>query len=96
MDPGRAAQQARPDRSSRPRRAAIRSGALLLVLLASTLLALGLSHPGRVAIKTLLLLPDMFPTSPVRPLTWFTPEPRREEYDYNFSVGRVESDIYSV
>jgi dienelactone hydrolase len=66
----------------------------LLVLLASTLLVLGLSHPGRVAFKTLLLLPDMFPTSPVRPLTWFTPEPRREEYNYDFSVGRVESDVY--
>jgi acetyl esterase/lipase len=61
---------------------------LLLVLVVSTI------HPLRVGAKTLLLLPDMFPTSPIRPLTWITPAPRMEEYNYDFSVGHIDSDIY--
>jgi acetyl esterase/lipase len=64
---------------------------LLGVLL---LLAASLLPPVRVAGKTLLLLPDMFPTSPLRPLTWVTPAPRVEEYGYDFPGGRVDSDIY--
>lgn len=73
----------------------LRRAARLVLLLGLLLLALGgLTHPGRVAAKTVLLLPDMFPDSPVRPLTWLTPEPRREEYNYDFSVGHVDTDIY--
>src|SRR5688572_2281465 len=71
-------------------------------ILARAVLVLGLLavvlgsvwQPTRVAAKTLLLLPDMFPTSPVRPLTWLTPAPRVEEYSYDFSAGHVDADIY--
>src|SRR5436189_3705711 len=66
-------------------------GALLVVLLLALVV---FSHPARVAVKTLLLMPDMFPTSPLRPLTWLTAAPRFEEYSYDFSVGHVDSDIY--
>src|SRR5215208_2023157 len=62
-------------------------GLLLLVLV-------GLIHPWRVAAKTLLLLPDMFPTSPVRPLTWITATPGFDEYNYDFPAGHVDSDLY--
>src|SRR5437764_7912659 len=58
------------------------------------LLLVALTHPGRVAAKTLLLLPDMFPNSPLRPLTWVTGTPKVEEYNYDFSVGHVDSDVY--
>jgi dienelactone hydrolase len=64
--------------------------ALGLVALALVILV----HPLRVGAKTLMLLPDLFPGSPVRPLTWVTPEPRVEEYNFDFSAGHVDSDVY--
>lgn len=64
-------------------------GALVVLALLAAL-----THPGRVAVKTLLLLPDLFPESPVRPLTWFTPAPVREEYRFEYPTGRVEADVY--
>src|SRR5262249_4821589 len=63
----------------------------LLVLLA---LVLAFSHPGQVALKTLLLLPDMFPTSPVRPLTWLTGPPRLEEVAFDYPAGHLDADVY--
>jgi acetyl esterase/lipase len=68
-----------------------RVGLLLALVL---LILVTVVHPWRVAAKTLLLLPDMFPTSPIRPLTWITPPPRLEEYNYDFAVGHIDSDIY--
>jgi dienelactone hydrolase len=65
-----------------------------LFLALALLVLVSVVHPWRVAAKTLLLLPDMFPTSPIRPLTWVTPPPRIEEYNYDFSVGHIDSDVY--
>lgn len=65
---------------------------LVPALLAALLLAL--THPGWVATRTVLLLPDMFPTSPLRPLTWVTAAPRVEEYNYDFPAGHIDSDVY--
>ena len=58
-------------------------------------LVLLLTHPGRVAAKTVLLLPEVFSQVPVRPLTWITPPPRHETFQFDYSVGTVEGDIYS-
>ena len=72
----------------------IRPARLALTLLVLTLLLFGLTHPGRVAVKTLLLLPDMFPTSPLRPLTWLTGPPRFEEVAFDYPAGHIDADVY--
>lgn len=66
---------------------------LLASLTLLVLLGVG-THPGRVAVKTVLLLPSMFPNAPVRPLEWLTAAPRREEYSYDIPGGHVDSDVY--
>lgn len=63
--------------------------ALLLVVLSGALL-LGLTHPGRVAVKTAFLLPEVLPGAPVRPLLATTSQPLREEVSYT-SAGGVRS-----
>jgi acetyl esterase/lipase len=69
-------------------------GRVVVALVVLSTLLIVLTHPGRVAAKTLLLLPDFFPTSPLRPLTWVTAAPSVQEYNYDFSAGHVDSDIY--
>jgi acetyl esterase/lipase len=72
----------------------IRPARLALSILGLTLLLLSLTHPGRVAVKTLLLLPDMFPSSPLRPLTWLTGPPRFEEVAFDYPAGHIDADVY--
>ncbi|MBI4494096.1 MAG: hypothetical protein HY690_15015 [Chloroflexi bacterium] len=79
--------QPRQSRIQNPKAKSVLAVALLLVL------AL-LSHPGQVAARSLLLLPDLFPDSPVRPLAWLTPSPERETLRYGYSAGQVEADVY--
>ncbi len=72
-----------------------RSGCLavaLALLLAAS--ALALTHGGSVALRTLLLLPDLFPSSPVRPLTLATPNPIRDTVAFDYPGGHVEADVY--
>lgn len=66
----------------------------LLAGLALLLLLGAASHPGRVAVKTALLLPSMFPNAPLRPLEWLGAAPRREEYSYAVAGAHVDSDVY--
>lgn len=65
----------------------------LCSLLAVLVLALA-SHPGQVALRTLLLLPDLFPGSPVRPLTLLSGPPTMIEHNYTIPTGTVEADVY--
>jgi dienelactone hydrolase len=74
-------------RSSRAVRVAL---ALTTVFLALALLL----PPGRVAVKVLAVLPEIFPDAPARPLTWVTPAPAREELSYDFPGGHMDSDLY--
>jgi acetyl esterase/lipase len=53
-----------------------------------------LTHPGRVAMKTVLLLPELLPDPPFRPLLWVTSPPRHEEHGYDSAVGHVDFDLY--
>jgi dienelactone hydrolase len=53
-----------------------------------------LTHPGRVAVKSLLILPELFPDAPARPLQWVSAPPRHERYDYDSPAGQVQSDLY--
>jgi prolyl oligopeptidase family protein len=52
------------------------------------------SHPGRVAVQMLLLLPELFPNAPVRPLLWVSDAPVHEEYSYESAAGHVDADLY--
>lgn len=72
----------------------LRSRRLAAVLAALLLAALVLTQPGRVAAKSVLLLPDLFPTSPLRPLAWLTPEPWVETITFDYAGGQAEADIY--
>jgi len=56
--------------------------------------ALFLTHPGRVALKTVLVLPELLPDAPVHPLLWVTPPPRHEEHGFESIVGHVDFDLY--
>lgn len=60
----------------------------LLTLFVGLALLLTLWHPGRVAVKTLLLVPEIVPQVPVRPLPWFTAEPVREQVTYPTPTGQ--------
>jgi acetyl esterase/lipase len=64
---------------------------LVLVL---AVVALGLLRPVRVAAQSLLILPEVLPDVPLRPLLWFSVPPERVEFDYESATGPVESDVY--
>jgi hypothetical protein len=67
----------------------------LIVLIAVLAVGVALvSHPGRVAVKSLILLPNLFPNSSVRPLNWVSGEPRLETFGYEYAAGHVEADVY--
>jgi pimeloyl-ACP methyl ester carboxylesterase len=62
--------------------------AVLLVLLAFT-------HPVRVALLALAVLPSTIGSLPVDPLVHLTPEPVREPFAFEYPLGTVEGDVYS-
>src|SRR5258708_12535761 len=68
----------------------------LIAVLATTVVAFGVAlwHPARVAVQTLLLLPALFPSAPVDPLSLVTPTPVREERSYPYAAGRVEANLF--
>jgi acetyl esterase/lipase len=59
------------------------------------LVLLGLTHPVRVGILALAILPSAIGTLPLDPLVQLTPRPDREEFAFDYPVGTVEGDIYS-
>lgn len=62
----------------------------LLLIVALVLLA----QPALVAVRTLLLLPAVFPGDAVNPLAALTPAPRHEEYAFEYAAGTVAADMY--
>ena len=66
----------------------------LLVVLLALLIGMAASHPGRVGIKTLLILPEALPDPPARPLLWVTRQPIREEHAFESAAGHVDVDLY--
>src|SRR5262249_22694433 len=65
-------------RAARPLRwstSSVVAATLALGLAALAIVVLG-THAGRTAVRTLLFLPEIFPGTPVRPLTWIAPAPR--------------------
>jgi acetyl esterase/lipase len=69
-------------------------GWLVLGAALALTVAVVFTHPGRVAVKTVLVLPELLPDVPVRPLLWVTSPPRHEEHGFESAVGHVDFDLY--
>jgi len=70
------------------------AGRLFLVaFLVLTTVVVG-THSGRVALKTALVVPELLPDAPVRPLRWVTAPPLHEEHGYDSPAGHVDFDLY--
>lgn len=92
--PGRAPTHT-PVRAKRAaRRLAVGVGWLVLGTVLALTAGAFLTHPGRVALKTMLVLPELLPDVPVRPLLWVTSPPRHEEHRFDSTAGHVEFDLY--
>lgn len=69
-------------------------------LLAALVLILALSLPlattryGRAAVTSAFFLPDMMVSLPLRPVTWFTADPIREQVTIDYGSGRIAADVY--
>ena len=70
------------------RRAVLLGTVVLLVLLAFT-------HPVRVGVLALGVLPSAIGSLPVDPLVSLTPKPTREYFTFPYPGGSVEGDVYS-
>lgn len=64
-----------------------------LAILAIALSALW-SHEGRAAIKTLLLIPEVLPNAPIRPLTLFTRSTMKEGVELSYNGREAKADLY--
>src|SRR4029450_8138775 len=75
-----------PAQASPPRRrlrsAGRRKWIGLVLVLALGGVPLVLLRPVRVAAQSLLILPEVLPDVPLRPLLWFSVPPERVEFDY--------------
>jgi dienelactone hydrolase len=74
-----------------------RAGWVLRLVLGLGLLlgaTIAFTPTGRVATKAILILPEVFPSAPVRPLLWFSSPPAQEEYSYTAADGQVDCDLY--
>ena len=67
--------------------------AVVLLLLAGLVFVLA-TAPGRAGLKTALLIPEILPGSPFRPLPAFTGEPLQEEVQYPYSGGRAQGTLF--
>jgi hypothetical protein len=67
--------------------------ALLAVVLGIALAWTTGTHEGRTAVRTLFFLPEMFPGTPVRPLTFISAPPRCEEVAYRYADTEAVGDL---
>ena len=65
--------------------------AFALVIAAGAVLAW---HPARVALQTLLLLPALFPTAPVDPLSRLVAEPVVEHQSSTYAAGTIDTQVF--
>ena len=64
-----------------------------LLLLAGLVVVLA-TAPGRAGLKTVLLIPEILPGAPFRPLPAFTGEPLQEAVQYPYSGGRAQGTLF--
>src|SRR5712691_6056501 len=74
--------------------AQMRRGRIGVLAIAAVALGVALWHPARVAIQTLLLLPALFPSAPIDPLSLVTATPIREARTAAYSGGTLDSLIF--
>jgi dienelactone hydrolase len=55
---------------------------------------LGVWHPARVAVQTLLLLPALFPSAPLDPLSLVTATPSEHDSTYSYAAGTVDAQLF--
>src|SRR4051794_16836615 len=65
------------------------------LVLGVILLAVLVTHQGRVAVLALAVLPSAIGVLPVDPLLYVTPRPGREAFAFDYAAGTVEGDVYS-
>jgi dienelactone hydrolase len=75
-------------------RPAIGLSRAVLALCAIALAAIALWHPLQVAAQTLLLLPAVFPGAPIDPLSAITAAPDRESFQFAYSGGTIDAELY--
>ena len=66
-----------------------------VLLVVASLVLLAITHPVRVAILALAVLPSAVPSLPFDPLVSLTPKPTREYFTFPYPGGSVEGDVYS-
>ncbi len=54
------------------------------------------TRPGRAGFKTLLLVPQLLPAAPVKPLEWFTRSPEQREVTFPTASGSGVADVYRI
>ena len=70
---------------------------LSLALLIGIALAsgwLGVAEPGRAAVKAALFVPEILPSSPVRPQAWLVGRPTHTRVMIPLATGEAEADLY--
>ena len=53
------------------------------------------SAQGRTAVSALLFIPQVVPSVPVKPQTWFAPDPVRSAVAYPAADGAGDADLYA-
>ena len=66
----------------------------LIIAVLTLLVLLAVTHPGQVAIRTVALLPEVVPGSPVRPLAQFSDAPTVEEVSYPYLGGQASGTLF--
>ena len=73
----------------------IRRTLVVLLLIIALLVAVVPATPqGRVAVRTLLFLPQVLPAIPLKPQQWLTREPTRTEIEFPLAAGMGVADLY--
>lgn len=68
------------------------AGLLITIALASAWL--GITDPGRAAVKAALFVPEILSTSPVSPQAWLVGQPTRTRVTIPLASGAAEADLY--
>lgn len=68
--------------------------AAALALLLAFSIVLSTTRYGRAAVTSAFVLPDMMVDLPLRPVTWFTADPIREQVTIDYGSGTISADVY--
>lgn len=66
----------------------------VLLVFITALLIFFLTPVGRTTAKTLIVLPEFIPNSPVKTINLFTPEPKIREVRFNSGTRTIDADLW--